>query len=126
MAYGTPFSKECGKLTWQARYVFTSARIAVFCDGDFWHGRNWGSLRPKLAQGTNAAYWSAKIASNIKRDERNTALLEKGGWLVIRLWETDIKRDPAAAANCIRRVVNARQIKPNEKVRIQDEILRSL
>src|SRR5688500_9426013 len=81
--------------------VFTRARVAVFCDGDFWHGRSWDVLRQKLAVGTNAAYWGAKISRNIERDRASNAALQTQGWSVVRLWETDIKKDPDAAARYI-------------------------
>jgi DNA mismatch endonuclease (patch repair protein) len=94
--------------------VFASAGVAVFCDGDFWHGRNWSSLKAKLERGTNAVYWPAKIARNIERDRDSTTLLTNAGWHVIRMWETDIKRDPQTAAQAIREVVNARLWRPSE------------
>jgi DNA mismatch endonuclease (patch repair protein) len=79
--------------------VFRRARVAVFCDGDFWHGRGWRQRRQKLARGSNAAYWMAKIAANLSRDRRNTRLLRAAGWNVLRFWETDILRDVASAVD---------------------------
>ena len=93
--------------------VFPRQRVAVFCDGDFWHGRNWSSLKSKLERGTNSSYWPAKIARNIERDERNTALLREAGWEVIRLWETDIRRDPVQAADVVRSAVQFRGTAPS-------------
>lgn len=81
--------------------VFPGAKVAVFCDGDFWHGRRWERLRKKLARGHNAAYWEAKILANRRRDRRNTRQLRKAGWTVVRLWETDVHKDPVAAAKKI-------------------------
>jgi len=81
----------------------------VFVDGDFWHGRHWERLKRKLDQGTNAAYWCAKIAGNIERDRRNEVILADAGWHVVRLWETDIKRDPSAAACYIRSIIQERK-----------------
>jgi DNA mismatch endonuclease (patch repair protein) len=78
--------------------VFWRARVAVFCDGDFWHGRRWRQRRQKLARGSNAAYWTAKIAANVDRDRRNTRLLQVAGWTVLRLWETDVLRDVESIA----------------------------
>jgi DNA mismatch endonuclease (patch repair protein) len=78
--------------------VFRRARVVVFCDGDFWHGRHWRSRREKLARGANAVYWTAKIATNVARDRRNTRLLRAAGWTVVRLWETDILRNVGRAA----------------------------
>jgi DNA mismatch endonuclease (patch repair protein) len=78
--------------------VFRRKRVAVFVDGDFWHGRHWEERRSKLASGHNAGYWLAKIGYNRDRDRHNTTLLETAGWRVIRLWETDVKRAPQEAA----------------------------
>lgn len=106
---GLRFRKNVTTLPGKPDIVFLGTRVVVFCDGDFWHGRKWQELKPKLDQGTNAAYWSAKIASNIARDARNTSLLQEAGWYVIRLWETDIKQDPKSAAMQIKKVVDARR-----------------
>lgn len=73
--------------------VFKSQRVAVFIDGDFWHGRNWEQLEKKLSSRANAKYWIAKIHYNRNRDEEQTVALEAAGWTVVRLWETDIIRN---------------------------------
>src|SRR3954462_15077122 len=77
--------------------IFRSKRVAVFCDGDFWHGRNWREQRRRLRQGSNGPYWLAKIAANRQRDSRQTAMLRKKGWTVVRLWETDVLKNPEHA-----------------------------
>jgi DNA mismatch endonuclease (patch repair protein) len=105
---GLRFRKNVESLAGKPDIVFPRAKVAVFCDGDFWHGRDWQARQEKLSRGTNAAYWLAKIGSNIERDLRNTALLKKAGWRVIRLWETDVKRDPLTAATLIKKAVDAR------------------
>lgn len=79
--------------------VFPTEKVAVFCDGDFWHGRNWEERKQKLREGSNPDYWIPKIRSNMKRDEQQTEELEEAGWTVIRLWETQIKEDPRSAAD---------------------------
>jgi DNA mismatch endonuclease (patch repair protein) len=78
--------------------VFLQPRIAVFCDGDFWHGRDLKARLTRLAAGHNATYWLHKIRTNVERDRRHTQRLIAYGWRVLRLWETDILRDPEAAA----------------------------
>ena len=95
---GLRFQNNTASLPGCPDIVFPRAHLAVFCDGDFWHGRNWNSLRRKLTRGTNAAYWCAKISSNMRRDKRTTRLLRKSGWQVVRLWETDIRKNPLAVA----------------------------
>src|SRR3989344_6089130 len=66
-------------------------RIAIFIDGDFWHGYNWkklGKIPPKK-------YWQKKIEKTIERDKKYTKQLKKEGWKVLRLWEHDIKKNLA-------------------------------
>lgn len=98
---GLRFRKNVRALPGIPDIVFPRARVAIFCDGDFWHGRDWDSLHPKLQHGTNSAYWTAKIRRNIERDKHNTELLESSGWRVIRLWETDIRSNPYKAASVV-------------------------
>jgi DNA mismatch endonuclease (patch repair protein) len=102
---GLRYRKNVEGLPGKPDIVFVRARVAVFCDGDFWHGRNWKDQRAKLRRGTNAEYWLSKIESNMERDRLNNALLEADGWSVLRLWETDIKRDLLSAAELVRKVV---------------------
>jgi DNA mismatch endonuclease (patch repair protein) len=71
--------------------VFTRARVAVFCDGCFWHGCPEHGTSPR----TNADFWSLKLAGNKERDERNNALLRASGWEVIRVWEHEDTYDAA-------------------------------
>jgi len=86
--------------------VFTRQRIAIFCDGDFWHGRNWVQRRERLAKGSNSEYWIAKIERNMQRDQDVDAKLKVLGWSVIRVWENDIKKDPEAIASFLASLIN--------------------
>lgn len=85
--------------------VFASAKVVVFCDGDFWHGRNWRRLKRELRGRNNPEYWIPKIAANIHRDLMQRRALESAGWRVVRLWETDILKDPTAAAAIVERII---------------------
>src|SRR5688500_16038130 len=60
------FRKNVSDLPGRPDIVFRQQRIVVFCDGDFWHGRNWAQRRRKLINGANSSYWIAKIRSNIE------------------------------------------------------------
>lgn len=87
--------------------VFTKYRVVVFCDGDFWHGHNWAirglnSLEEELAGYSD--FWRSKIQHNIERDAQVTQALESQGWTVIRIWESDIRRD---LNECVRIVNDA-------------------
>jgi DNA mismatch endonuclease, patch repair protein len=88
--------------------VFPTARVAVFCDGDFWHGRNWAERRRRLERGSNADYWVKKIAANRARDARYNRALKELGWTVVRFWETDILADPARPAAEIEALIRRR------------------
>jgi DNA mismatch endonuclease (patch repair protein) len=74
----------------QIDIAFPSKRIAVFVDGCFWHGCPKHCKLPK----SNRGYWLPKIKRNRERDKETTAMLKKGGWRVIRVWEHSIKSNP--------------------------------
>ncbi len=91
--------------------VFTKAKIAVFCDGDFWHGHNWairglGSLEEELK--SYSPFWREKIVGNVERDKRHNETLEKDGWLVLRFWESEIRDDANMCAKRVQEAYNLR------------------
>lgn len=69
--------------------VITKYKIAVFCDGDFWHGNTLEKYKIK----TNTQFWNEKIKRNIERDLDNTIELRDSGWIVLRFWESEIKNN---------------------------------
>jgi DNA mismatch endonuclease (patch repair protein) len=77
-------------------FAFRAEHVAVFVDGDFWHGWRFGTWRDKLSR-----KWEAKIAGNRRRDAKNHRALRRRGWTVVRIWEHQIARD---LASCIARV----------------------
>lgn len=99
---GLRYRKNAAALLGKPDVVFPGAKVAVFCDGDFWHGRNWSARREKLSKGHNADYWLAKIERNMQRDANVTAALLDAGWSVVRVWESDVKRDVAAVVEVVR------------------------
>ena len=64
-------------------------RIAIFCDGDFWHGYRYDEKKKPVKK-----YWRDKIESNMRRDKRYSRRLRRDGWSVLRLWEHDIEKNP--------------------------------
>ena len=105
---GLRYRVNFGKLPGRPDVVFSGARVAIFCDGDFWHGRNLKERLKKLRRGHNAAYWVAKIRSNVERDRRHDEALRGDGWLVMRFWETDIARDVNGVATKVATAVAER------------------
>jgi len=71
--------------------VIKSLKIAVFCDSEFWHGKNWGSK--KYEHKSNLEFWYKKIERNIERDKEVNFELEKSGWKVIRFWGKEIEKN---------------------------------
>lgn len=112
---GIRYRKYAKDLPGKPDIVIRRARVVVFCDGDFWHGRNWDELRGKLELRHNAAYWVAKIERNRERDREQHAQLADAGWLVLRFWETDVLRRPSEAAATIAEAVRARLDQPSGK-----------
>ena len=106
---GLRFRKNVKTLHGNPDIVFSRERVVVFCDGDFWHGRNWRKLSRKLRVGANSTYWLQKIATNMRRDRRNSKVLARENWHVIRMWEMDIHADPERAAQRVEKIVRARQ-----------------
>lgn len=88
--------------------VFAKHNLVVFCDGDFWHGRDLARRLRRLADGHNAPYWMAKIRANARRDVVNNRRLAGAGWRVLRFWETDVLKDPEGAAQKILHAVARR------------------
>jgi DNA mismatch endonuclease (patch repair protein) len=82
--------------------------VVVFCDGNFWHGRDLEARVGKLADGHNGPYWVTKITTNVARDRRHDDALRGEGWLVIRVWESEILGDVASVASRIAAEVEAR------------------
>jgi DNA mismatch endonuclease, patch repair protein len=86
-ALGLRFRVNSPTLFGKPDIVFPGSRVVVFCDGNFWDGRNWKAWRAKLKRGSNAEYWVPKFARNIERDRAVTKAVHAEGWTVIRIWE---------------------------------------
>ncbi|MGE1062427.1 very short patch repair endonuclease [Megasphaera paucivorans] len=63
-------------------------KIAIFVDGEFWHGYDWENRKLRLK--TNQKYWNEKIEENINRDKRNNKLLRQLNWLPVHFWEKQV------------------------------------
>ena len=66
--------------------MLTKYQIAIFCDSEFWHGKDWQVLKPKLLKGHNPDFWVKKIDRNRQRDNEVNKKLLFMGWTVIRFW----------------------------------------
>lgn len=71
--------------------VITKYKIAIFGDGEFFHGKDWEILKPRLQKGSNSEFWISKISRNKERDDEINKKLLFMGWTVIRFWGDDIQ-----------------------------------
>lgn len=88
---GYRYRKNYCKLPGKPDIVLTKYKIAIFCDGEFFHGKDWNMLKAKLGKSNNSKFWIDKISRNIERDEEINKKLIYGGWTVIRFWGKEIK-----------------------------------
>lgn len=99
---GMRFRKNVKELRGKPDIVFTRVKLVVFCDGDFWHGHNWairgyGSFEQEMER--YSPQWANKIRNNVDRDVRIVRELTEAGWSVLRIWESDIKKDVKSCAD---------------------------
>lgn len=90
----------CGK----PDLVFKSLKIAVFCDSEFWHGKNWETK--KNEHKSNQEFWYKKIERNIERDKEVNLELKKYGWKVIRFWGKEIEKNLELCTETIVKQIN--------------------
>lgn len=102
---GIRYRKNYNKLTGTPDIVLLKYKIVIFCDGDFFHGNNWVSLKERLSGCNNSSYWITKIENNFERDGYIDNMLLEKGWTVIRLWENDIKNDLAACVAIVEETI---------------------
>lgn len=103
---GLRYRKHAGDLAGRPDIVFRGPKVVVFVDGDFWHGRNWAVLRLQLQERANSDYWTDKIGYNRERDATVSAELQRRGWTVCRLWETDIIQDVGRCADHVQNLLS--------------------
>ncbi len=101
---GYRYRKNYKNLPGKPDIVFLKLKIAIFCDSEFWHGYNWEDKKKRL--GTNREFWIKKIETNMERDKRVNEKLISDGWIVLRFWETEIKKN---LDNCIKIIEEAIQ-----------------
>lgn len=84
---GVRYRKNCRDILGTPDIAIKKYKIAVFCDGDFWHGKEYHGVK------NHKKFWDEKIKRNRERDLDYTIRLRDEGWTVFRFWESDIKKD---------------------------------
>ena len=89
---GYRYRKNYTELPGKPDIVLTKYKIAIFCDSEFFHGKDWEVLKPQLEKGKNADFWIEKISKNQQHDDDINKQLQFLGWTVIRFWGKDIMK----------------------------------
>jgi DNA mismatch endonuclease (patch repair protein) len=103
---GFRYRKNCKDIFGKPDICFRLKKIAIFCDSEFWHGKNF--LEGEKFK-TNTEFWENKILKNIKRDREVTSRLESEGWVVLRFWGQEIKKDLTSCLNKITKVYDNKE-----------------
>lgn len=104
-ARGYRYRKNYRNLPGRPDIAITKYKIAIFCDSEFFHGKDWDALKPKLEKGANPGYWVRKIQRNIERDEEKDRQLRYSGWTVVHFWGKEIMKDVDACVSVIDEIV---------------------
>lgn len=110
---GYGYRKNYKELPGKPDIVLTKYKIAIFCDGEFFHGKDWSTQKERIQQGNNPEYWISKIERNMARDEEINKELLHLGWIVLRFWGEEIQKD---AISCINEIENAIIERKKEKI----------
>lgn len=112
--HGIRYRKNYKALPGSPDIVLTRYRIAIFCDGEFFHGKDWDKLTDQLMSGNNGPYWVAKIARNIDRDDEVNKQLIAMGWTVLRFWGRDILKYPDECLRAIEETIFENELRQHE------------
>ncbi|EIF51383.1 very short patch repair endonuclease [Sulfurovum sp. AR] len=99
---GLRYQKNAKDVCGKPDIVFKGKKLAVFADSEFWHGKY--LLEEKYIPKTNTEFWVKKITRNIERDKKVNEELKDKGWIVLRFWEADIRKNLLDCADKIEAV----------------------
>lgn len=107
------FETNCADIPGKPDIVFRLKRLAIFVDGEFWHGGQWykrglTSLGEQFGDPIKRQQWTKKIKGNVSRDFSRTSTLLTQGWTIIRFWDSDIKNDVAKCVQLIRKALGGK------------------
>ena len=102
---GFRYRKNYDKLPGKPDIALSRYKIAIFCDGEFFHGKDWEVLKPKLEKGNNPDFWIKKITRNQRRDDEVNKQLLFMGWTVMRFWGNEIKKNPEQCVKVVEETI---------------------
>lgn len=111
---GIRYRKNVKSLPGRPDIAITKHKIAIFCDSEFFHGKDWEVLRPKLEKGKNPDYWIPKIQRNMQRDQEKDQALIFAGWTVIHFWGKDILKNTDECIRVIEETIFSMQVQSDD------------
>lgn len=111
---GYRYRKNLKSLPGSPDIALTKYKIAIFCDSEFFHGKDWDVLKGKLQNGKNPDYWIKKIERNIERDQEKDQKLIAEGWTVIHFWGKEILKNTDECIKVIEETIFDMQIGDEE------------
>ena len=102
---GIRYRKNYADVTGKPDIAITKYKIAVFCDSEFFHGKDWEQQKQRIAKGEHGDFWVQKISRNIERDNDVDRKLSAEGWKVIRFWGKDIQKNTDECVRAIEETV---------------------
>lgn len=118
---GYRYRKNYKKLPGSPDVAITKYKIAVFCDSEFFHGKDWEKLKTRLERGKNPQYWIRHIEENMARDRRVDRELAALDWTVIRFWGSEIKKDLEGCVKEIEAAAFEKMISDADTIVIDDD-----
>lgn len=104
---GHYFACNVGTVPGKPDIVFRRLKVAVFCDSEFWHGKNWRVRQNDFK--SHQDFWLPKIEANMRRDRQVNRLLKKDGWTVLRFWGKDILKRTDRCVAKIERIIESKR-----------------
>lgn len=116
---GHRYRKNNRKIKGTPDLTFQKHKLAIFVDGEFWHGKDWDPNQNRIK--SNPEFWKQKIERNINRDKEVNTFLEENGWTVLRFWSAEVRKNlDAVIAKIENTIVSLR----TKKYRSDEEDLR--
>jgi len=107
---GIRYRKNYRELPGKPDIAITKYKIAIFCDSEFWHGYDWENRKSWIKSGHD--YWYPKIERNMRRDQEVNNKLANMGWIVLRFWGFQIKKELDRCVQAIEEAVARAEHKP--------------
>jgi DNA mismatch endonuclease (patch repair protein) len=104
-AKGHRYRKHNKKVFGNPDLTFAKCRVAIFVDGEYFHGYNWETEKHRIK--SNRSFWWTKIEGNMKRDELVNKTLVENGWTVVRFWSVEIRKNLAYCVDKIEALIDA-------------------